>query len=374
MYKYFFLLFYFFSITFCSYSQTSFASDPEVEALLKESVDHIYSTDTEQLALTARKVERRLPNHPVNFMIKAMSIRAAAYPIDPQSEEFEQMRTYLKEAARLSEEMLEDDPNKAEAHFFALASLGLLAMYENDAGNTLRALGYAKDSYAYLKRGFELKEKFPEFYMSTGLYNYYRVKYPEVRPVYQPFTWFFRDGDIKLGLEQLDEAYRRSIFMRPESAAYLSHIYLHYEDQPQKALPYARDMAESYPQNLSFVVSFLEASIASEIFAGLDKRVKQLKNSQKPYFKMTGQLFEAMLLEKRDRRWEEAERLYARAIETGKQLNTDEAQNYRSYAYAGLARTAIAREEHEKARNFYEKALAEARYPLIEKEAKAYLE
>jgi tetratricopeptide (TPR) repeat protein len=374
MYKYTFtvlLLFFSFSIT---RAQSSFASDMEVESLLKKSVDLVYNTELEALNQTAQKVERRLPDHPVNPLLKALAIRAAAYPIDVNSEDFEKMRIYLEKTVELSEAMLESDPNNAEANFFALASLGLLSMYENDAGNSLKALGYAKNAYGYLKEGFELKEKYPEFYMSTGLYNYYRVKYPEVNPVYRPFTWFFRDGDIKLGLQQLDRAYRKSIFMRPESAAYLTHIYLHYEEKPRKALPYARDMVDAYPRNLSFVVGYLEASIASGIFSGMDEYVKQLQGSEKTYFRMTGQLFEAMLLEKRDRRWEEAERIYAQAVATGKSLKSDEAQNYRSYAYAGMARTAIAREEHERARDFYKNALSEAKYPPIEKEAKAYLE
>lgn len=374
MYRYFLLITFLLPTSFHATAQSGFQDEPQLEALLAQGVDYIYNAELEEFDRVAERVRQMKPNHPVYPMLKAMAIRSAYYPIEVESEEFEQMRDYLEEVVDKAELILEEDEDQPVANFFALASLGLLALYENEAGNTFKAAGNAKDAYDYLQTGFELKEEYDEFYFSTGLYNYYRVKYPELHPVYKPFTWFFRDGDLKRGLEQLDKAYHQSVFMRPEAASYLTHIYLHYEEKPLKALPYARQMVSSYPDNLAFAVGFLETSVAAGIYADLDSYVRQLKSSSKQYFRMVGYLYEAMLLEKKESEWQKAELAYQKSIEVGRGLNSEEAQHFRSYAYAGLARVSDQQEKYDAARAFYKDALAEARYPAVKVEAKAYLD
>lgn len=373
MYRYFLLITFSLLITLRAFSQSGFENEPRLAALLEQAVDYVYNADLENFDRIAEQVRQMKPDHPVYPMLRALSLRSAYYPIEVGSAEFEKMRTHLEQVVVKAEAILDEDEDEPVANFFALASLGLLAMYENDAGNTIRAVGYAKDAYDYLQTGFDLKEKYVEFYFSTGLYNYYRIKYPELRPIYKTFTWFFRDGDLDRGLEQLDRAYRKSVFMRPEAASYLSHIYLHYEDKPYKAYPYARQMVQSYPDNPMFIVNYLEASVAADRLSGLDQYVKQLQTNSKPYFQMVGLLYEATLLEKRERQWQEAAQFYQKAIARGQSLNSDEASHFRSYAYAGMARIADQQKNYAAARSLYKDALSYARYPSIKAEAEAYL-
>jgi len=373
MYRYFLLITFSLLITLRAFPQSGFENEPRLAALLEQAVDYVYNADLENFDRIAEQVRQMKPDHPVYPMLRALSLRSAYYPIEVGSAEFEKMRTHLEQVVVKAEAILDEDEDEPVANFFALASLGLLAMYENDAGNTIRAVGYAKDAYDYLQTGFDLKEKYVEFYFSTGLYNYYRIKYPELRPIYKTFTWFFRDGDLDRGLEQLDRAYRASVFMRPEAASYLSHIYLHYEDKPYKAYPYARQMVQSYPDNPMFIVSYLEASVAADRLSGLDQYVKQLQANPKTYFQMVGLLYEATLLEKRERQWQEAEQFYQRAIARGQSLNSDEASHFRSYAYAGMARIADHQKNYAAARSLYKDALSYARYPSVKAEAEAYL-
>lgn len=356
-------------------AQVSITENKEVLTTIEKSLDYIYNTEVDSATILNEKIRRMLPDtHPAYFMLKALSIRAAYTPINLDSPELEEMKSYLEKVLSLSEAMMEEDEMHAEANFFAMASIGLLAMYENDQGNHLKAVGMAKDAYTYLKNGFELKEKYPEFYFSSGLYNYYRIKYPEKHPVYKPFMIFFRDGDKELGLQQLKKAYQKSIFMSPESAEYLTHIYLRYEEQPEQALRYARILIDKYPQNLFFVTNFLDASIAAAQYKNLDGYVQQLLASERDFYKMTGKLFEGMLLEKRDHLYKAAERSYIKSLEYAQKLDSDESENYKSYAYAGLGRIAHEEKKYEAARSFYKRALASAHYVPVEKEAKAYLE
>ena len=343
-------------------------------ALTERALDHIYNVETNQSKPLIRQIDRLLPNYPAVPLLEALSIRSANYPLEPGSAVFEQMKNHLYQVIEQSEVILDEDEDHAEANFFMLSAHGLLAQYESEDGNTFKAVGQAKSAYSYLKRGFDLLEVYPDFYFSTGLYNYYREKYPELHPAYRPFMWFFRGGDMALGLKQLDIAVRKSLFLGVEAADYLTHIYLFYEDRPDQALTYARRLARDYPDNLYFAVNYVHAALGAGQFAGIDAHVQKLISSDKRYFQVTGHLFEGMLLEKRDQAWDAAEASYLRSLQRNIGIAGEEAKNYRSYAYAGLARIADHEKKISQAKNLYEQALNAAQYPPVKQEAERYLQ
>ena len=343
-------------------------------ALTEQALDHIYNVDIDQSELLIRQIDQLLPNYPAVPLLEALAIRSANYPLEPGSVPFDQMKNYLYRVIEQSEAILDEDKNHAEANFFMLSAHGLLALYESEDGNTFKAVGQAKNAYAYLKEGFDLLEVYPDFYFSTGLYNYYREKYPELHPAYRPFMWFFRGGDMALGLKQLDIAVRKSLFLGVEAADYITHIYLFYEDRPDQALTYVRRLVNDYPDNLYFAVNYAHAALGAKQFAGIDTYVEKLISSDKRYFQVTGHLFKGMLLEKRDQKWDEAEAAYLQSLQGNIGIAGEEAKNYRSYAYAGLARIADHEKKISQAKNLYEQALNAAQYPPVKNEAEAYLQ
>ncbi|MGB3849520.1 MAG: tetratricopeptide repeat protein [Tunicatimonas sp.] len=356
-----------------STSPPSILNNKQAYDLTQRALNHIYNVDTERSEPLIDQIDGLLPNYPAVPLLKALSMRSANYPLEPGSAAFGQMKEYLYRVIDQSEEILDKDDDHAEVNFFMLSAHGLLALYENEDGNTFKAVGQAKNAYSYLKNGFDLVEVYPDFYFSTGLYNYYREKYPELRPAYRPFMWFFRSGDTALGLKQLDTAVRKSLFLGAESADFLIQIYLFYEDRPGLALPYARRLVNDYPDNLYFTVNYVHAALGAGKFAGVDTYVQRLISSDKRYFQVVGNLFRGMLLEKRDRRWDEAEAAYLQSLQRNIGIKGEEAKNYRSYAYVGLARIAAHEKKAAQAKRLYEQALEAAQYPPVKQEAEAYL-
>lgn len=347
--------------------------NPEVERLIKEDIQHLYNTEIEESKRLNAKIRELLPDHPVNPLLEALAIRAAYQPMEPESPEMAELKKDLYEVVKKAEVMLDKDDDDPEANFFAMAGYGLLAVYEKESGNSMKALSQAKDAYGYLKNGMEMQDEYVEFYFSTGLYNYYRERYPEVHSFYRPFMWFFKSGDKALGLKQVKKAEQESIFMEAEAADYLAHIYLYYENKPKQALVYARKLVNQYPKNLYFNANFLNAALTADNYQNLETPIERLVQNDRPYYQMAGHLFEGMLLEKRDQNYDEAEQQYVKSLEIGTGLKSEEAENYRSYAYAGLARIAHQEKKYAQARNLYEKALSSARYQVVEQEAKKYL-
>lgn len=355
-------------------SVPSILENKQVYALTEKALDHIYNVEIRESEQLIRQIDRLMPNYPAVPLLEAITVRAAHYPLEPDSKAFDQMKDYLYEVIEQAEEILDKDEDHVEANFFMLSAYGLLALYENEDGNYFRAVGMAKSAYDYLKKGFDLLDAYPDFYFSTGMYNYYRVKYPELHPFYKSFMWFFKDGNKALGLRQIDKAFRKSLFLRVESGDYLTHIYLFYEDRPSKAYSYAQRLVSDYPDNLYFNVNYVHAALGAEKFSGIDTYIKKLLNSDKRYFQVVGHLFQGMLLEKRDRQWDQAEAAYLQSLKQNIGIKGEEAKNYRSYAYAGLARIADQEKKYTQAKSLYEKALDAAQYPPIEQEAEQYLE
>lgn len=356
------------------FGQATLSPGSQTYRQVEAALQHLYDTKIDEAKQLAEQVRAKLPDHPVYPLLQALAIRAAYYPVDPASEQFSTMRDYLYDALDKAERMLQKNDEQPEANFFALISYGLLAMYENEDGNTLKAVGLAKDAYQYMKRGFALQEKYPEFYFSSGLYNYYREKYPELHPVYKPFVWVFKSGDMQLGLEQLQKASQQSTIMRAEATYYLSHIYLRYEGQSKVSRQYATALVNAHPDNLHFVSLYIDASIASHQYQTLGTYVAKLVKSDRKYYQMLGLLFTAMLLEKKDKEWDKAAQHYTKSLAISNNLDGDGIANYRSYAYAGLARIALHSKKPQQAEKLYKQALASAQYPQTAKEAEEYLE
>ena len=121
--------------------------------------------------------------------------------------------------------MIEDPDLEDEAIFYSLASAGMLAELYTEEGVSMKVLKQAMKAYHYLKMGFTRTDAFPDFHYSNGLYDYYREKYPEIRPFYKSFVWLFPEGNKERGIENLKTCMNEGIFTKQMAILYLFHIY-----------------------------------------------------------------------------------------------------------------------------------------------------
>ena len=313
-----------------------------------------------------------MPKHPVAPMMKALNTNWSSNPIESDTKEFEQLINYLEISLDRTKAYLDKDPEDMEAVFFAMAIYGWLAQFYDEDGHTFKALNSAKKAYHYMKIGFDMLNESPEFYFSTGLYNYYRVQYPESNPVYKPFVWFFRDGDKAKGLEQLDYASKTAIFTKAEASMYLAHIYLRYENNATKAVNYSRNLVHSFPGNVFFKVNHTEALLAADKYDQALPIIQRLLDEEKEFYRMSGEIFYGIYLEKYLLDLSEAKRWYQRSLVTGEEMGA-RAENKKSLCYAGLARIADKNGEKDKAKEYYRNAQKLAQYDKVKLEAKNYL-
>lgn len=342
-----------------------------VQELVKRGTDHIYNASPDSAEFFIAKAEKIIPDHPVIPLMRAMTILWTNIPTIPE-ELFLKMEIKLDSAVELAR-IQDPEFKNPEMIFFAMASYGLLAEYYADQGFMVKAVGEANRAYGLMKKGFEIVDEYPQFLLTTGLYNYFREKYPEKHPVYKPLLWFFRSGDMTLGLKQLERACEESFLTKVEAHVYLSYIYLRYEYKPRLAQGYLSALCEMYPNNYYAKAKYLESLANTEDFksAPIDV-IYALITHESPYYKLAGYVFLGYFEEKIVKNPEKAEYAYRLGLKYGEEL-PNHGEFFKSFGYLGLGRILVASGRGDEAEEFLDLSLNFAETEQVEKEARSLL-
>jgi hypothetical protein len=318
--------------------------------LVSDAVEYIYNIRPDTTAMYIDSVQSVLPNHPIVPMMKALSLLWVNIPAVTVDSVFEELSMHLRETIRLSQKMDGGRQEDPEAIFFEMTARGLLAEYYADAGQYMKALNEASQAYELVKMGFKLSDQIPDFYTTTGIYYYFREKYPERHPVYRPLVWFFKSGDLEEGIRQLDKATKEATLTHVEAAVYLGYIFLRYEYQPEKARKYLLDLVAQYPRNPYLKAKLLESFVSGNaISKAPDAIINDLKNSDRPYYRMAGKAFQGLKFEKFRNDESKAINSYYEAIKAGAEIE-GHGEYYRDLAYLGLGRIYFQQKDFQAAR------------------------
>jgi tetratricopeptide (TPR) repeat protein len=345
---------------------------PSKMEMVKQGMDYIYNCEFEKSQSVIDRIEKKLPGSAIPDLMKAMQVFWQNYPVFLVEGALLQYQEHLEGAYQRSFKVLENDPGNHEAIFLAMAAQGLLAESYAESGRSFRAVGAAKRAYNYIKDGSNRKEQFKEFYLSTGLYNYYREYYPEAHPIYKPFMYFFMKGDKQTGIKQLEYAARNTSIAHVFAKYYLSYIYLRYEYIPAKALRQGKDLHQSYPDNKLFTSIYIESLIMNKKYGEAKPLAQALQADANPYLSIYGNLFMAVIEELKHKNYSKAEELYKLALRSNDKYEMEQ-YHMEAYAYLGLGRIYQLKNEQEQARKFFKESLDKAYTEAMKKEAKSYL-
>lgn len=328
------ILFLMAMMTTVSTSAQLFDSDADKQ-LIQEAAKYIYRLDSANSKIAIDKVSSSLPEHPVVPLMEAVFILWREMPMHTTDSVFFEFEDKLKEVIRKSQKM--PDEYKAEKIFFEMSARGFLAEHYADEGAYLKALGEAHKTYGFMKDGFKMVSYESEFLLTSGLYNYFRVAYPEKHPVYKPLLWFFKGGDKEKGLEQLERAVHETIISKVEAHLYLSYIYLRYERNPQKAVYYLEKLFTLYPENSYFRAKYIEALIEGSQLKDIPSLTVELRNHSRDYYQMSGEVFMGIYEERFNNNPKYAINYFQQAVDRIDKLR-GQGNHYVSWAFLGLGR------------------------------------
>lgn len=352
-------------------AQGQLLQDKPTQNLISTGINHIYNNDFTSAIAVGQQLQARYPNHPVNYLLKAFAMYWQYLPIQDNKAKVGEYVKTLNQCLTAVEKQYGKNSKNPEAVFFTMAARGYLALMYNYQNELMKAAGEAQKTYGTLTEGLKLTDKNPEFYFTTGMYNYYVVQYPADHPIIKPVMFFFKNGNKPLGLRQLDMASRVGNITKIEATYYLAHIYLEHEGRPDLAVKYTSRLEDSFPKNMIFKMMHTEALLLSGKYADAEKLLPELRRRQDGFYPIAWHFFEGYLLEKKDQDYAKAQEKYLAALK----IPHDEqyTREYHAMAYAGLARIADRNKNPVAAKEYYKKCVAIAEYTNLEKEANAYI-
>ncbi|WP_428660553.1 tetratricopeptide repeat protein [Runella sp.] len=344
--------------------------DPPTQNLVLEVIDHIYNYEFGEAEPLAKQIKAKYPNHPVNSLLKAIQLHWQYLPVKDNKAVSGQYMNLLEDCINKAKVLEKDKKTRPEAAFFSMAGHGYVALIHNYNDDKIKAASEGKKAYNYVMDGFKYMETNPEFYFSSGLYNYYVIRYPEDHPIVKPLLLFFKDGNREEGLRQMEVAAKKGIFTRTESAFYLARIFLKHELRYEKASGYLASLTQKYPNNPVFLMKNIEALLLLGKYEEAEPFLERFKRRTDKFFPIAVQTFEGLYEEKHLKNDVEATKSYQAALR--QPYDTEYTKEYHAFSYAGLARIAHRAGDLRKAAAYYRKAEELAEYKALIKEIKTY--
>lgn len=331
-------------------SQAQILQDAYAKQLITTGLEQLYSYDFKDSNESFATFKAKYPKHPAGYLLTAMLAQQQYFPLKDHINAGKSYVDNLEKAFLLAENMYLKNTSDLEAAFFCTSSLGFLAAYEADNQNFLKAVNYAKKSYHYLKIGLLNSDKQPEFLYSSGVYNYYRICYPEIHPILKPFMVFFENGNKKLGLSQLELGVKKTVFVKNESLFYIGYIYNKYEGTPVKALPFSLELTKKFPNNYWYMLQRAELLTLTGNYEGANEFIEKLEKTKSPYYIGCTLTFIGMREEFENHNLIAAESFYAKSLNFPWEERFT--KDVRGLSYLGLIRIAQKNNQTAKARKY----------------------
>lgn len=348
--------------------QNLLIEDAQAVDSIKKAVALTYNFQFEASEKTAAFLSKKYQSHPGVKLYECINQFWKYFPISSHPILFETYKRNLTKVLETSEKLLESNKNNAEATFFCLLVNMMIGRHQAEDGNYLKAVNAMRKAYNYLKQGEKFQSRYEDFYFTTGLYNYYRVAYPEAHPMYKPFLSFFPDGNKVLGIKQMDIAAQKAMFVVPEALSFLIVIHLRYENKKEKGMTYANQLFALFPENPVYKILYAEALLMNGQYEDAVPVVNQIIKSNLKMAVVPAILYKALLEEKLHGKKEEAKTLFLKA--TSYKPNKAN-QNYIGLAYYYLAKLNAA--DTKQSKDYYKQALKYCEYRNIQEECKANL-
>ncbi len=349
--------------------QTPISSNPELKKLVLSGLDKMYNFKFREAEVIYKQVKAKLPGHPIYYMLMAMNMDWQWEPELTNDTLVRKMKGFLNHTVELCEELINvQKKDDAEIMFIFFTAEGFLARVNSMQGDYMSAVRNSTNAYKYVKKGFTLKEKFSDFYFSTGMYNYYRERYPELHPVIKPFAKLMDAGNAAEGIEQLKIAYKNSLFSKMESANYLVNIYFKYEGKPAEVLSTIEDVVKKYPDNLFFVYKYAEGLLQTNQTEKALPYIEKLISSSWSYYKCAGNIMMTWYNLNNNRTTEAAASIALADVLYKKMYKVND--NLHGYYYITKGKLAQAEGKNPEAKKLYNTAAKKAEYPSTMAEAK----
>jgi tetratricopeptide (TPR) repeat protein len=251
-----------------------------LEALRRSGIEALYNLDYDKALKDFKEIQQRYPNHPAGHQLLAARVwiktlyesrrlQGSLYSsesfyatgddkVDPKI--INEFRALTREAKRLSEAKLKQDPKNIEALDFLAATEGLKASFEEAVERRhYAALKDGNDAVNHHRNVLKLDPKYIDAQLTIGLYEYVVGSLPLPIKILAGVTGF--RGSKKRGLALLEQVAKEGRWSKDDAKSLLVLLYTR-EKRYADVITITRELSEKYPRNYLYRIETADALVA----------------------------------------------------------------------------------------------------------------
>ena len=241
-----------FSLAPFARTQTQFEITPEIDRLLRNGLNKMYSYDLQEADESFDELVRRFPDHPIGYMHKAEVVWWHALR-DNKNEKLETaFEQYTDRAINKGHSLLKKNPNDFYALLYVAAAYANRTRYNVYVNKSYyRAMRAGIKGYDFVRPAQALRPNYVDCLIGTGAYNYFAGSIPTLMKI---FSWMFtQGGDKEKGIQQLELAAQKGEYGQIAAKMVLLGVYYNEKrfDDYQRL---TSGLIEQFPTNPVFVM------------------------------------------------------------------------------------------------------------------------
>ncbi len=348
-----------------------------------DAINAMYDFKFDLAELKFLEFKERYPEHPMPDFLLALNCWWKMMP-NIDKEEYtkpfvKDFFMYIEASIEKGEEAIDKDEDNEELAFILAAAYGFKGRYYAEQHSFIKAAGAGSNALDYLYKFKGRAELSPEFLFGDALFNYYAEWIKKEYPLLRPVLLFFPKGNKELGIKQLKEVAYNAFYTRTEAQYFLMRIYYNEESREDLALPTARYLGTTFPDNGYFQRMYARLAFSQGQWMEAEKVSADILyklNIGMPGYEAISGRYASFFLGHINKYYYrdkvKAKSYFEKTREFA--IQSDGTQlNYYLYATAELARMADEDKDYETAKKYYKIVLDESeRDSALHKEAKAY--
>jgi hypothetical protein len=348
------------------YSQGLVSNNPKFKADVLKTINLIYNNNFEEADKEILLIKEKYPKLPIYNLFNAIRINWTMLPQKTDDSLSPIIFKELEATIKKCDAFLKTKKDE-EILFCKFIAHSLYAMHYANNKEYLSSTEHARHAYSILKSGFQLAENNHDFYLTSGLYNFYIDQYPKAYPIFKPFTVFFASGNSEDGIKFLKKASEEGLFAKTEAKMYLAHIHLKYINNAKESFKWSEKLVTEYPNNLFFLSNYIESAIVLKKYDIINLKIQKLLQSTNKNYRISGNLYNAIYQEKVNFNYLIAKKSYLNIIEQYLK-NKNAPAHHKSLAYLGLSRIATQENNEKLAKEYLNKSIKYAEYKYVKDE------
>ena len=250
------------------------------DALRRSGLDALYDLDYEKARKDFSEIARLFPDHPagpqllaarvwIKTLYETRRLQSSLYSSESfytqgddkvDAKVVAEFRNLTREAKRLAEARLKQNPKDIEALDVLAATAGLKASFEEAVERRhFAALRDGDNAVDHHREVLKLQPNFVDAELTVGLYEYVVGSLPLPIKIIAGITGF--RGSKKRGLSLIEHVAKEGKWSRDDAKTLLIVLYTR-EERFVDALTLARDLSAKYPRNYLFRLEAADALVA----------------------------------------------------------------------------------------------------------------